>query len=389
MIGKCLLWVVVFCFTQSNISALTNSSVISNLKSRMHTLPNGGSLIKSFSDHSQSYIYDQSLAIITFSRHGDKKTAGKLLLGLKNLQNSDGSLYFSYYLNGKSPYPIEGDKRFAGAIAWVALSAATYQKIFHTTEFLSFNNQLLTYLSSQIRTVSIKGNQIKALAFAPNDILETSWNENEVAALEHNLDAYSAFSQFAKINKVKKYEEIARELKDFAIALWDESRSHFWSGVNLKTGAINKSELYLDNQSWSMLALDKETVQTLKIKTALEMNCEQFLMEDKEIKGFMDRKPTNRPSEEKYVWSEGSAGQILAMKKYHLLQNERPYCLGVNQEKLTDEIKKMVTNDGGIAYATIKNSDFTTSSSVAGTAWYYFIANSINPFNPEDQLSIE
>jgi len=49
----------------------------------------------------------------------------------------------------------------------------------------------------------------------------------------------------------------------------------------------------------------------------------------------------------------------------------------------------MATTDGGIAYATIKNSDFTTSSSVAGTAWYYFIANSINPFNPEENLSIE
>ena len=389
MIGKCLLWVVVFCFTQSNVSALTNNTVISNLKSRIHSLPDGGALIKSFSDHSQSYIYDQALAVITFSRHGDKKSASKLLSGLKNLQNSDGSLYFSYYLDGKSPYPYEGDKRYAGAIAWVALSATTYQKIFHTNEFLNFNTKLLSYLSTQIRSVTIKGKDFKAISFAPSDLKETSWNENEVAALEHNLDAFSAFSLFAKINKIKKYDEQAYELKEFTVALWDKSRSHFWSGVNLKTGAINKGELYLDNQSWSTLALDKETIQNLNLKTALEMNCDQFLVVDKEIKGFMDSKPANRPAGQAFVWSEGSAGQILAMKKYQQIQNQKTHCQGNDQKKLSEEIKKMATTDGGIAYATIKNSDFTTSSSVAGTAWYYFIANSINPFNPEDHLSIE
>jgi len=63
------------------------------------------------------------------------------------------------------------------------------------------------------------------------------------------------------------YEEQARVLKEFTVALWDKSRSHFWSGVNLKTGAINKGELYLDNQSWSTLALDQETIQNLNLKT--------------------------------------------------------------------------------------------------------------------------
>jgi hypothetical protein len=381
MLGRCLSLIILWSLSLSAF-AIPSAEVISNLKLRMHPTISGGYLIKSFTNHTQSYIYDQALAIIAFSHHGDDKSAKKLLRGLTNLQKEDGSLYFSYYLDGKSPYPEEGDKRFAGAVAWVALAATTYQKIFKSDEFLNFNTLILKYLASQMRSVEINGKKVSAISFNPTDVPQTEWNENDVAALEHNLDAYSAFLHFSRINDDKKIKAAAADLKDFILAMWDESLSHFWSGANLKTGVVNKDEFYLDNQTWSLLALDAKTIKELNAKNALTMNCDGLLVEHEDVIGFMDTKPARRPAKLKFVWSEGTAGQILAMRKYTEIHNESISCKGQDFSTLLENIIKMKKKDGGIAYSTsTTNPDFTTASSVAGTAWYYFAANNINPFH--------
>jgi hypothetical protein len=386
MLGKCLCLIILWVISLT-VNATSNSDLIDNLRGRLHPLKQGGHLIKSFTSHSQSYIYDQALAIIAFSKSGDQKSAKELLTSLNYLQRKDGSLYFSYYLNGKSPYPEEGDKRFAGAIAWVALAAVTYQQQFKTTEFLTFNANILKYLSSQLKTANLNGKMITALRFSPSDIPETAWNETEIAALEHNLDAYSAFLHFAQINKDKKAQIISDELKEFILSMWNESGSHFWSGANLKTGVINKEELYLDNQTWSLLALNEQILKGLNPKQALALNCESFLVEHEGIFGFMDTKPSNRPSQFKFVWSEGSLGQILAIKKLNKHHKGEFVCKGLEADSLLKNIGKMKQKDGGIAYATTTdNPDFTSSSSVAGTAWYYFAANNINPFEVSDLI---
>jgi len=267
---KVLLVLVGFCCIPI-AGAEPSRELLKNLRHRIQDLPTGsGSLIKSFTDHSQSYIYDQALAIIAFTKEGDKEHAGKLLKGLASLQHTDGSLYFSYYMNGKSPYPIEGDKRFAGAIAWVALAATHYQHKFKSKEYLDFNQRVLSYLETQMHPIRVNGVKTKAVVFSPTNIPTTSWNENEIAALEHNLDAYSAFLHFAQINQDKKRLSTAQELEKFVITLWDKSQDHFWSGANVKNGKINKSEFYLDNQSWSLLALDQNLTQKTKTYKGFE-----------------------------------------------------------------------------------------------------------------------
>jgi hypothetical protein len=377
--GFCLLSLWAFSVTAI---AIPNADLISNLQSRLQVSPKGGKLIKSFSHHTQSYIYDQALAIIALTKHGDQKNARALLEGLKNLQHKDGSLYFSYYMNAESPYPIEGDKRYAGAIAWVAMAAITYQKEFKTKEFLAFNHKVLKYLISQMKPIEVDGKNTFAITFGPSDLKGTAWNENETLALEHNLDAYSAFSKFLELNPHQKWNKHVTHLHDFIVGMWDSSRSHFWSGANTKTHQINKQELYLDNQTWSLLALDAKTIKKLDTKDALSLNCDNFLVEHEGVTGFMDSKPTRRPASTKFVWSEGTAGQILAMQKYNELNSASLSCNKIEAQGFLKNIKKMKQPDGGIAYATTTtNPDFTTSSSVAGTAWYYFAANNINPFD--------
>jgi len=365
-----------------SVNAIPNHELIKNLSSRLHELPNGrGTLIKSFSHHSQSYIYDQALAIITFTKENDHSTAKKLLHGLESLQLEDGSLYFSYYLDGKSPYPEEGDKRFAGAISWVALAATHFQNQFKSKEFINFNYRLLTYLKTQMHAVKLQDSSFKALVFSPTDIKASPWSENQTAALEHNLDAYSAFLHFSKLNKTNKWESEIKNLNMFIMAMWDKDKFHFWSGANIKTGKINKSELYLDNQTWSLLALDVDALKKLNPSQALNLNCEKLFVQHEGIHGLMDSKPARGPASSQFVWSEGSLGQVLAMRKLSKMENRTIYCNEKTSAELLSSVKKMKTSDGGIAYSTTTiNPDFTTSSSVAGTAWLYFASNDFNPF---------
>lgn len=384
--SRILLFLVGMFCASINSWATTNQELLKNLSSRIHELPNGrGSLIKSFTNHSQSYIYDQALAIIAFTKNNDQSKARELLKGLRSLQLTDGSLYFSYYLDGKSPYPEEGDKRFAGAISWVALSAVHYQNKFKSKEFLAFNFQILKYLESQMYSLKVKGMKTRALSFAPVDVPSTVWNEKDVAALEHNLDAYAAFLHFTKLNNYSKWAVPIQELKKFILAMWDEKESHFWSGASFKTGIINKSELYLDNQSWSLLALDEETLKGIKPEVALDLNCQNFHVKHEGIVGFMDSKPVRRPASSRFVWSEGTLGQVLAMSKVTKLKKTPLNCQGESSGDYITSINKMKKADGGIAYSTTTpNRDFTTASSVAGTAWLYFAANDFNPFEVEE-----
>lgn len=340
------------------------SELISNLRSRVQDLSHDrGSLIKSYSTHSQSYIYDQALAIIAFTRSGDLSSARKLLHGLESLQMKDGSLYFSYNMDGTSEYK-NGEKRIAGAISWVALAAVQYQSKFKTKEFYKFNHKLLSYLHSEIVPV---GKDQKGLRFSP---------DRDIAALEHNLDAYSAFLHFSEINKSHEWKNEITHLKKFILSMWDNRTKHFWSGANTVTGVINKSELYLDNQTWSLLALDSTTLKEISPDDALELNCEVFHVKDEGVEGFMDSKPTRAPASDKFVWSEGTLGQILAMQKV-----QKNTCNETSVSVFMENVKKMSKADGGIAYATpTSNKDFSSESSVAGTAWMYFAVHGINPF---------
>ncbi len=364
------------------LSAVTNQVLIKNLSSRLKDLPNGkGSLIKSFANHSQSYIYDQALAVIAYTREDDQKSAQRLLSGLKSLQLRDGSLYFSYYLDGTSPYPDEGDKRISGAMAWVALAATHYQHRFRSKEFLEFNHKILSYLETQIIPIEVTGKKLQALVFAPNDVESTAFNETDVAALEHNLDAYVAFTHFTRINRNREWKHHISELRKFILAMWDPVQLHFWSGASFKERRINKTEFYLDNQSWSLLALDNSSLNEISPRAALQKNCEYLFVKQEGLAGFMDSKATRRPASHEFIWSEGTLGQVLAMMKIHKLQEAPITCNGQSSFDFISSIKKMRKEDGGIGYATItEKKDFTSSSSVAGTAWMYFAANEFNPF---------
>jgi hypothetical protein len=261
------------------------------------------------------------------------------------------------------------------------LAAIHYQKEFQSTEFKEFNEKILSYLKSEIVSLNIRGEKVKALRFSPSDFKESAFQETDVVALEHNLDAYAAFLHFDTLNNTSAFKEEEVRLREFILKMWDSERKHFWSGATVSGAQVSKSELYLDNQTWSLLALDESILKKISPEEALTLNCEVFMVKHDGINGFMDSKPSNRPSPHSFVWSEGSLGQILAMKKLSRMTEKEFSCEKMNADDFLKSIKKMKKIDGGVAYATAsKNPDFTTASSVAGTAWLFFAESNINPF---------
>ncbi|MCI0471126.1 MAG: hypothetical protein L0Y73_05655, partial [Candidatus Aminicenantes bacterium] len=88
-----------------------------------------------------------------------------------------------------------------------------------------------------------------------------------------------------------------------------------------------------------------------------------------DIHGFFERDAENAP-----VWSEGTAGAALA---YYLCKAP------VKGDFFHREIEKMMTENGGIIYATENAYDFSISPSTAGTTWFIFYELKLNPFKPD------
>jgi len=329
----------------------------------------GHTFIQSFTDREQSYVYDQALAIIAFTRDGDYQQARALIKTLEKFQLEDGTWYFSYYFDGRSPHPEEGDMRPHGAVAWAAMALLTYEKESGDRSFRKVWYKTLEHLERNI--VEVPRLEKRALRFAAVDNKKTAWNEREVVALEHALDGIAAFRMAHHLTKEKRWKTHQKHLEDFALALWDEAEGHFWSGASVATGKINRGEFYLDNQSWSALALSHLPLKD-KLRSALMASC-RLEIERGPLKGFSEsRSPA---SEQNFIWSEGTAGKALA------LELQQVSCAKTAPRRYIATLESM-KHQGGVRYVDSPDVvDFSHAPSVAGTVWTWFLRHKINPFD--------
>lgn len=354
--------------------------ILQALKKRVISQPSSGHhFIKSYAQRDVSYIYDQALAIMAFTHAKNKKQARNLLSTIENLYKQHGPLHFAYMTEGSSAFAGDETRIIHGAMAWIVMSANYYQKQFKDKQFTPFAHKVLNYLETQ--KVSAIGGE--AIRFAQKDLSTTPWDETQVLALEHNIDAYSAFKIYAELNHHPRFEKTSQNIRKFIHGLWDNQKKHFWSGYLIDKKKINKDEIYLDNQTWTLLAIDDSDITYEDANSALDKACESFYHvanENKsEIHGFFDRRSVRAPAFDKFVWSEGTAGKLLAAK--FLNPHQQYKCQDKSEAYFRRSFEQMKKKDGGISYATkTANIDFTTDSSVAGTAWAYFYYAGLNPF---------
>lgn len=340
-------------------------------------------LVRSYLDMDQLYTYDQALAVIAFSHAGEREAAESVLRAMRTVQHESGAWYFSYDFDGTSIYPMEkGDRRVSGAIAWMAMALAHHRAVFGSSEFEDMALATLDYLDALRIELEIDGTTHRPVPFGPSDLDTTVWDETAVVAVEHNLDAYAAFRDHAVLTGDSAWQERADELRAFLEACW--RGDHFVPGWTAGVGP-NEEELYLDTQTWGVLALGSEGSAGEDYAAGLQRDCDLF----QEGAGYIDYRAAgvsgffdwvNGVSLEpahRFVWTEGTLGMALALDE----AGDAGVCEGVSSESLRASMNTLLDGDGGLPYATqTANTDFTTSSSIAGTAWLYFAQEGVNPF---------
>jgi hypothetical protein len=345
-----------------------------------------GQLIRSYRDLNSAFLYDQALAVIAFSNAGDRTSAERILNALAALQDASGAWFFSYVEDGTLAEPGV-DRRIAGANAWMAIALTAYQQAFLSTRYLAMSTRLHDYLRGEIVSVTIKGTAQAGIRFAPTDY---SPGRTRLYALEHQFDAYAAMSKHYQLNGGAAYLQAANQLRSMTESLWNGSR--FLAGYDAVTGQLNTSERYLDNYAWSLLAMGNVGSAGQRFADSMTSICDFFTTNGTlyypsrhlmGVAGFFDRIVNDvvPPTSQKFVWSEGTYGAILAMRQIKAGGWSAVSCNGDTEESIKTSLDSMLDPLGGMPYST-KNSDpdFTNSASVAGTAWLYFVKKNINPF---------
>jgi hypothetical protein len=341
----------------------------------------GGRFLLSYEGSDRSFLYDQALGVLAFV-HADRKSAAEeILTALSRLQSAKGSWHFQYQIVSNQIIPAEDSVSPSGAIAWVAMAIEAYQIKYGTEQPGKYDGTLdkaLKYLSSRRVPISWKGATLHPISYSPE--------KKAIVSFEHNLDAYAAFLNAPKpVNGEDsgslENSRTASDLRAFLESMWNGNR--FNAGFNTEDGQPNRDEMYLDTQSWGVLALGASGSENQDFTQGLKTNCGEF-QATAPVAGFVSYHPKGRApaSDSSPVWTEGSLGMMLAMKFSGLHA-----CGGKNLEDLDASMDSLTQKNGGVPYATASsNVDFSTRPSVAGTAWKYFYRKKFNPFHPHAGL---
>lgn len=338
-----------------------------------------GRLIRSFHDMDSAFLYDQALAVIAFSLAGERTHAEQIINALAKLQGPSGAWVFAYTVDGADANPGV-DMRIAGANAWFGMALNAYQKAFNSSKYLAMSTRLHDYLRAELVAITINGAPQSGLRFAPTNYAP---GRSGIFALEHQLDAYASMHQFHALNGGNQYLVAATVLRKMSESLWNGTR--FLGGYDANTQTLNTAERYLDTYSWSVLALGNTGSLGQPFAAALPAMCDYFSVNGKldypsrkvsGIVGFHDAIHNGVPPTP-FAWSEGSLGAIMAMRQ----GAPGMQCAGNSSDQMLESLNYMVDKLGAMPYATQNaNPDFTSSGSVAGTAWLYYANQGRNPY---------
>lgn len=329
----------------------------------------------------RSWLYDNALAVFTFSMAGDQSRASSILSTLAQLQNNDGSLSFSYDVFSG---PLDETKR-SGAIAWAGDAAVKYEKTFGDETYRTFAIAIAEYLLTQQdpMTGSIKGGP------------DVNWYSTE-----HNIDAYFFFRNLGNLTSNSKYLKAASAIENALLTYhWNEEEQRFNQGINDSAAALDTNSwgsIFLEaigRKDLSQLAteyLKHFEVRDVPMKLSnTKLSYNQTYTTDTLVSGY---KPYSKGYSEPphVVWTEGTWGVI------NLLIRQ-----GKDLSSLVNSMFTMqeADSEGGLVYANagigMSPYEFHVWPSVAGTAWQYITLkdprgiwddNETRPMNPINDL---
>ncbi|NJL28978.1 MAG: hypothetical protein HC897_14370 [Thermoanaerobaculia bacterium] len=321
-------------------------------------------LIDSYEDDARvGWTYDAALATIALTAAGETTLARELLRGLEGLQEKDGSWPFAF--DPDHARPLEG-KRYAGAIAWVVMAANYFESATDDRTFALMARNGLGFLE-QLRQKDSTVETFGAVAIGPHN--PTGYST------EHNVDAWSAFYWRGRLDQEPRYLEISEQIRDFVL---DRQWATDATGAGYFEVGHRDDALYLDAQSWTVLAFWPHEQDHTRLRSALSTaenrlrSTNARLGPCEDVEGFKEAEGAGIGEK---VWSEGTAGMVAAFRMAGERERATHYYV---------QLARCQSPSGGLAYSSENADGWSTIPSVAGTAWLFFNALEppINPFNP-------
>jgi len=345
-------------------------------------------LVDSYKDDGtdKAYTYDQAISIIAFTHAGEVCEAQQVVDTVASLQEADGALYTCYSTVDGS---VCENWQHSGPTAWIVNALNYYETNTGDSVYWDVAEEALSWLDT-MQDTNINNESYGAISYGtgyPADMFST----------EHNLSADSAYYNYGILDEDDSYIDKAILIEDYLLAeMWGyspESDGPYEIGVLWR--GYEDYAWCTDAQSWGVLDLGATGPSGEPLSEALDwltsggygygstLNVQEYTGID--VEGFsFCTEDVNPPNGQNYnfcgtlfVWTEGTLGVAAALRE-------------AGESELADyyfaQIGQTVSVDGGVPYS------FSTASlsypcnwpyeSVAGTAWYYFYDNGINPFWP-------
>lgn len=332
----------------------------------------------------KAYTYDQALAAIAFAHAGNSQDARRILAAMRDLQNADGSWHAGYTTTGA----VVSDALASGHIAWMALALNYFEAATNDTLFLPAKRKALTLLKGRMDT-NPSNQTYGSIRFGASDTRVST---------EHNHDAYAVFKGAAQLegnlSRRQEYSDLSRRILDYLrTEMWAPSlTSNGRHDVNVFWTGYGDFSWCTDPQTWGVLSLGAQGPGNEPFSRSLDW---LYQNPSGSTRYQMDFSPTVLnvdgfgfcTAPPNFIWIEGTEGAACA----YFTANSP-----ARGEYFHAQMDRVKSPNGGLPYSfsevnpgSLRDMDNWRYNSVAGTAWFYFAKNTVNPFTIEGVTDVQ
>ena len=191
-------------------------------------------------------------------------------------------------------------------------------------------------------------------------------------SIEHNIDAYAAFSRLYEITGEERYADAASSALSLILSMWDEAGQVFFTGTLDDGVTPSTGNIVLDAQVWACMALgDVFAPYEASLLTVADMKTDEG--------GY----PFCASNENGGWWAEGTAYTALMYR----LRGDDDSAIAAFEALCSMQLESgffpaASVNDLSTGFELFDGSpwEYGTSPHIAPTAWYVMALNSFNPY---------
>lgn len=340
-----------------------------------------------------AFTYDNALALLAYLSRGSandmnqaKYLADAFVFAQKNdPYYSDGRLRNAYssgeladLKTGKVRLPgwlkqgtwlqdVSQVSTHTGNVAWAILALNQYYLKTGDRTYLNSAICLGNWIENNTRDTRGAGGYTGGYQGFDGKANKIGWKSTE-----HNLDIYAAFSGLYRATGEQIWQNRAAYAGKFVEAMWNENDGCYMTGTLEDGITINKTNIPLDIQAWSIMALPTRD-KTTRLLDWAEKNC---LSEHHGFRGF------DFNHDRDGIWFEGTAHMALA---YRIAGNTNKY------EEYLGELSRAqgsALNASGQGLTAACHNGVSTGFDwqyfarlhTGATAWYILTSQGLNPF---------